>query len=504
MECTDEGQCSMNCGPNDNDALFGCSSSSDCPGGIGIDYCTSNGICVSVGSCVSDTDCTNNIDNSPFAIAMCIGTLECSIDGTCSQICDTGDTTGDTGDGAAPPAEEEGGEEEEVPTNTNYTPCRNNNWCDIDNEYCDTINDVCLQMGQCNILDDCTDMNNVFAIVQCVGTLSCTDGQCTKICDGTDSDEGEIDEEEIDEEEVPTTPCRTMDECSDDGTEYCDAIFTGICLKMGSCNVISNCLNRNNLFAAEQCIGTLSCIDNQCSIICNTNGSNGDGSGSDPMSTTCTTDTDCNTYAGTDLVASEERAGDIEGDDGSIGRNGSYCAQGVCMDMGSCNDNSDCSNPINLFDDIRCAGYLSCGSDDVGDGICTRNCGELCEDGSRQVQCTVNPCDVNPCPGAVSCIADYCGNSCTAVYYGSSGEASTDCEYFDETAATTTISSSSSNGEVYASKEGGAVATMEEGVGATSTSAVSGGASFYHMNTIVPAAYAIVMASSLLLIISIL
>jgi hypothetical protein len=538
MECTNEGRCSMICGPGDNDALFDdpledvvttCSSSQDCAG-IGIEYCTlSDGICLPVGSCTFNTDCTNNIDNNPFPIAMCIGTLECR-EGTCSQICDT--DTGDVIDpiDAIPDATATAVVAEEAPTST---PCTTNNECDIDNEYCDEINGICLNMGQCNILDDCTNMNNIFAIVQCIGTLSCTDGQCSKICDGTS------DEEEDDEEPTTTTTttaptsCRTNDECSNDGTEYCDAIVTGSCLKMGTCSSQPNCMDVHNMFAISSCVGTLSCIDGQCTQVCATTDSNSDGdSTSDeeeemeeaPMSsntntTTCTTNIDCISYEGTDLVP-------LEG--GGYERQiGSYCAQGVCMDMGSCNDNSDCSNPINLFDDKRCIGYLSCGGDDADDGTCTRICGTPCENGSQQqVECTVDPCKAT-CSDAVSCIVDLC--DCTAVYYSSSGEVITDCdEYVDEATATangSSSSSSSSNGEVYDSKEGGSAATatattssngeIKTGTGTTMDSAtaseVSGGSasSFYQNNNIIAvsasASTVVIMASSsLLLIISIL
>merc|ERR1712166_164435 len=158
---------------------------------------------------------------------------------------------------------------------------------------------------------------------------------------------------------------------------------------------------------------------------------------------------------------------------------------------GRCNSNSDCSNPINLFDDKRCIGYLSCGGDDVDDGTCTRICGTPCEDGSqKQVECAVDPCinnDGESCSGAVSCIVDLCG--CTAVHYDSSGEVITDCKYV---------------GEAYGVKEGGAVTTTNNG----ETLEASGGSAslFYQRNIIAISASAVVVVASslLLLIISIL
>merc|ERR1712093_179231 len=101
-----------------------------------------------------------------------------------------------------------------------------------------------------------------------------------------------------------------------------------------------------------------------------------------------------------------------------------YCAQGVCMDAGSCASDSDCVNPMHLFDDKRCMGYLTC----TEEGLCDRVCGEMCKNGSPGTGCpSPTGCDSRiRCMGAVSCVPDSC-NECEAVYYDAAGSAITDC-----------------------------------------------------------------------------
>merc|ERR1712224_1108267 len=79
-----------------------------------------------------------------------------------------------------------------------------------------------------------------------------------------------------------------------------------------------------------------------------------------------------------------------------------YCAQGVCMNHGSCLSDSDCVNPANfIWSDKKCLGYLYCTSE----GRCDRNCGEICKNGSKSVDCFANPCDTQPmCDEAASCV----------------------------------------------------------------------------------------------------
>ena len=52
-------------------------------------------------------------------------------------------------------------------------------------EYCSQSSGSCLPMGECLYTIDCTDENNQFAEVMCIGTRDCQDGQCTKKCDTT-------------------------------------------------------------------------------------------------------------------------------------------------------------------------------------------------------------------------------------------------------------------------------------------------------------------------------
>jgi len=95
------------------------------------------------------------------------------------------------------------------------------------------------------------------------------------------------------------------------------------------------------------------------------------------------------------------------------------------MKTGSCLSDIDCSNPVNVFDDKRCAGYLTCDSS----GMCDRICGEMCKNGSRSaMDCPVDPCNIGLCPDSVSCQRTSCDEVCDVVYFDAAGEVLTNCD----------------------------------------------------------------------------
>ena len=50
-------------------------------------------------------------------------------------------------------------------------------------QYC-ASNDVCLRAGKCFGVYDCANMDNIFPVVLCVGTIECQEGMCAMSCNG--------------------------------------------------------------------------------------------------------------------------------------------------------------------------------------------------------------------------------------------------------------------------------------------------------------------------------
>lgn len=352
-----------------------CTTSNDCESEDS--YCASSGTCLSVGACAEVSDCSDPT-NQPFALVMCVGTMECR-EGMCGMKC------GDMGDDRMACDA----------YSTDPSVCGERAYCSSEG--------ICTKIGSCAIADDCFHQNNVgFGVALCFGNMECTsEKKCEMDCNGGSD---------------AIMVCDTSEDCLGDD-DYCST--EGICMENGSCNVVDDCSNLNNTYAMIECVGTLTCESNMCGKVCGDfdSASAGNASAVEAPAAFCTRDEDCLSLAPrerTGLFAPDETP-EVE----------YYCADGTCRQMGSCATDSDCSNPANrLYQDKKCLGYLSC---DVG--TCDRICGQECLRG-RPGRCEANPCAADPataCPGAVSCITDTCNGSCEAVYYGEAGNILAGC-----------------------------------------------------------------------------
>ena len=435
----EQGSCGVDCNqipPAETDAdtvVDGvpCETNTDCPGGRDAEYCASDGICEKMGGCAVPDDCFNDA-NIGYPIAPCMGGMQCN-SRRCEMDCSGGSdaiftcqTTEDCRepetycstfgqcrrygscdvvddcsafDNVYPMIECVGRQYcegsmcgiacGEMPINDPpAVTCGTSEDCDLD-DYC-AGNGLCLPPGACDRVDDCNNTDNIFMTIFCVGPMFCESGMCGKTC-----------------EEVAAQPpkCTTSDDCLEE--EYCAG--NGMCLSNGSCEQDDYCDNRDNMFMAPTCLGTLSCDAGMCYKACDSepvkeDTTDGDEDGSPVVinKTSCTSDADCLTLATERSVT------------------GWYCAQGVCMAPGSCQSDTDCFNPSNLiWNAKKCMGYLHC----TDEGTCDTQCGEMCKDGSTAAVCVADPCDVEiMCEEAVSCRTDVCDRECSAVFFGAAGE----------------------------------------------------------------------------------
>jgi len=428
-----QGSCGVDCSqapperePAETPAVK-CKKSADCPGGRDSDYCATNGFCEPIGGCSIPDDCFNK-DNI-FPIPACMGGMMCN-DRLCEMDCSGGSDAifmCKTSDDCFEP---------ESYCNT-FGNCRKHGSCDIaddcvifDNtfpmiecvgrQYCENFscgiacgevpidkspaitcgtsldcdldeycagNGLCLPPGACDRDADCSNVENSFMSIGCVGTTTCESEMCAKSCD---------------EAETETQLCMTSDDCGME--EYCTG--NGICLPNGTCDQVEDCSNQENLFMAVTCVGTLSCDAGWCSKTCDSTPVVDETADNEsPVIvdlSSCASDSDCVGLASTRSI------------------NDWYCAQGVCMHHGSCQSDTDCFNPSNSnWADKKCFGYLHC----TEDGFCDRVCGEDCKNGSIAANCIANPCDVEPmCEEAVSCETSTCDGECKALFFGAAGE----------------------------------------------------------------------------------
>jgi len=64
--------------------------------------------------------------------------------------------------------------------------CNSTDECRVvgdEKQYC-ASNGVCLRSGMCAGVYDCANMDNIFPVVLCVGTMECQEGRCSMNCDG--------------------------------------------------------------------------------------------------------------------------------------------------------------------------------------------------------------------------------------------------------------------------------------------------------------------------------
>merc|ERR1712078_550787 len=338
------------------------------------------GICERMGGCAEVSDCSN--EGNFFPVAACMGYMTCN-DRKCKQKC--------TGSDA-------------------LFGCTTSSDCPESDMYCNSY-EFCSKFGSCEQDEDCSNEDNSFMMATCVGRKYCDNGMCGIEC-------GVFPEVPVEPIKPGGPTCSTSDDCPND-LDYCST--SGICRKPGSCIKVEDCALTDNVFPMVACVGRQYCDDGMCGMECGVfpevpidgqpfeegqpvdeRDQADNESPVDVEFTSCTSDSDCVTSSATRSMEPK------------------YCAQGVCMNHGSCLSDSDCVNPSNfIWSDKKCLGYLYCTSE----GLCDRNCGEICKNGSKSVDCFANPCDTQPmCDEAASCVMDTCDGECSAVYFDKAGE----------------------------------------------------------------------------------
>mmetsp|Transcript_20251 Transcript_20251/g.49668 ORF Transcript_20251/g.49668 Transcript_20251/m.49668 type:complete len:474 (-) Transcript_20251:123-1544(-) len=267
-----------------------------------------------------------------------------------------------------------------VNTVQGQTTCASTADCEADVEYCS--DGTCVQIGSCQKEVDCFNFENrnSFPTDECIGYLECKDTQCIKTC--SDS------------------ICKPE---SNFGNIFCPSVMCDI----KNCDGAVSCVNHN----CDAC--DVFYFDSKGSQICDKFMT------SDPVLQSCSSNADCHIDIG-------------GGDDGNKTDDvtvlmaldaKSYCAGGTCAAPGTCSTDQDCVNPSNHYDIIECAGPILCQQ-----GQCTRDCGtgSMCKEGSNQVYCLVDPCDVSGCPESTGCVADYC-DGCNALHFDAAGNVLDEC-----------------------------------------------------------------------------
>lgn len=372
--------CGMRCDgtPIEEPPSAACTTHTDCPS---TEYCASDGVCERMGGCATVDDC-KLAENSGYPIATCFGSLGC-MERTCQMQC--------TGSDA-------------------LFRCETSDDCTRVGMYCGGYGH-CEDHGHCSKDEDCDNESNIFMEIECVGTRFCGDnGMCGKKCDGG---------EPIDAGEPLPDLCVTNDECPQDGA-YCAG--NGICTKSGYCDRPADCTAPGNDIMLPACVGTVTCDAGQCGKICDgaaidtpvsgEKETEDNGAPVDVNLVTCFTDDDCN-----DPTAATARS--------AVGQ--MFCAQGACVQQGNCLSDTDCVNPANfIWNDKRCMGYLHCTSE----GVCDRECGVMCKDGSKSATCFEDECakiNWTECVGAAGCVLDTCDNTCSALLFDAAGNVMDTC-----------------------------------------------------------------------------
>lgn len=372
----EQGQCGIECGGKDRNEVIACDeTNADIVCGDK-NYCSSDGTCTEIGSCSILDDCFV-ASNVGYPVAACIGNMECKIQGKCAMDCSGGSDA--------------------------FGECASSDECfSANGEYCSS-DGVCRESGSCTYVEDCENTNNSYMEAQCVGTTTCEDYMCGKICDGVDIPPPPP------TEPASTTGCATSNDCVN-GVEYCAT--GGTCLQIGLCSIDGDCFEEaNGPFSVVMCAGTLECQEGTCAMNCEGAEPPSEPvvSAEPPATTLCMGNSDCDSQT-------------------------EYCAQGTCLENGRCSSDSDCKNPNHMFADIKCFGYQYCDAD----GFCDRECGVECPGGQRPAQCNTTKCDtteLSSCADAVSCSPDYC-NDCSGDFYDEAGFVIEECIDMDNANAT--------------------------------------------------------------------
>ncbi|KAL3923562.1 MAG: hypothetical protein SGILL_001588 [Bacillariaceae sp.] len=488
-----------------------CTATADCDE---TSFCSA-GVCSPKGSCGSDTDCMN--PDNLYAVAACVGVVSC-LEGQCGITCGPSFcpegveevecetdpcldfkfgcfaaescASSSCGECSAVLFDQAGNvlvpeEDCNVPAEAG---CASNADCG-EGAFC--ASGKCLATGLCDSGTDCTNPSNIFAMVDCVGVMSCQEGACSMECGPSFCEEG------VEEVECEGDPCldfkfgcfsaescavNTCGECSailygQDGSvlvpeEDCNVpsevgcvsnadcgegsfCASGKCMATGMCDSDTDCTNPSNIFAMVDCVGVMSCQEGACSMECGPSfceeGVEEVECEGDPCldfqfgcfaAESCAVNTcgECSAILygqdGSVLVPEQDcnvpaevapKCGSNADCAGAMADNtDGYCAAGECLEMASCSVTNDCKNPNNVFAMIECVGVLSC-----DDGRCGIECGpSFCEEGVEQVNCVADPClDFKfGCPAAESCVANTCGD-CSPILFDQAGnDMGADCE----------------------------------------------------------------------------
>ena len=391
--CNRDGYCEI----VDDRQITSCTSHEDCRDG----YCASDGSCHKIGGCSAVNDCFLP-ENQGYPIALCMGERTCT-----NNMCGVNCTSSDA-----------------------LWSCEASEDCPGDDEYCNAFN-FCSASGTCASDADCFNRENSFFEIDCVGTKTCENGSCAKVCDGSEpipskplpvpSGETKISCTKDDDCNGSTTTATTRAGSADE--MYC---AQGTCKPQGSCSTDSDCINPSNVFFSDKrCNGYLFCDETgQCDRECSTNCSNGSpkarcftnpcdtedwrsqGAVScvlDACDNTCDTmlfdaagsvvteggtvtidrdGTDTFNRDGTDLMTSGTDKGSANTclSSADCTEPDSYCnTSGFCASNGSCTTNEDCLSTDNTFIEIDCIGLKFCSDE----GMCSKNClstvGNPCE-----------------------------------------------------------------------------------------------------------------------------
>jgi hypothetical protein len=146
-----------------------------------VSYCSATSkTCIAIGSCANDVVDCNNINNGPYPVLLCMGTMECTNEGMCLMNCgEVDDPTFDETD--------DNNNTTTTTTTTTISTCMKSSECNNidfetnsdlsesfmvmdDGEYCGS-DSTCMSMGDCLIIDDCMNMDNLFPIPACMVSL---------------------------------------------------------------------------------------------------------------------------------------------------------------------------------------------------------------------------------------------------------------------------------------------------------------------------------------------
>jgi hypothetical protein len=247
----------------------------------------------------------------------------------------------------------------------------------------------------------------------------------------------------------PPTNCTSNDECADN--QFCSAT-SGVCEMDGVCKLVEDCFQEGNDYPIDGCMGTIDCIEGQCTMVCGTGCSSNDDCADNQYcndSSVCAADGSCGDLADCSAEGNEY---DVVACDGTLVctnnqcnvdcfegcssnddcEDNQYCnGDGVCAADGSCGALDDCWMDGNSYDADDCVGNIDC-----VEGQCTMICGtgcssnddcdatEYCNDSSvcaadgsciGVADCSAdgNEYAVIGCVGTLVCTNNQCGIDCT-------------------------------------------------------------------------------------------